>query len=368
MPTREGAVTGVLAVAVFLLATNLASGLMFVLDAMLASLLAVGAATSLVSVRGLAVRRLAPPRVIEGADVPIDVTVATGLRAVRPRSRYGAFALGGGPRWWSVEDGWDGARGRSVVPVTTGTPAVACTVVVPAARRGRVTFGPIVIGSRGALGLFAARRRFAVPGEITVWPRTFPLTGAALARFAVVDEGTDAQRARSAADFHGLRDYQPGDALARIHWRSTIRRGAPVVREFEQPTAPGTTIVIDLDRRQTPARLDALVRATASLLHHLMVLQRRPVTVVGWTETPVEWRAWEAAMDWLAGVAPSGPPVGAVLGALPAGVRDVIVVASSAAVAPPPGGIVVAPFEDLAGTAPLRGHLTYDADGRVSAW
>jgi uncharacterized protein (DUF58 family) len=371
VPTREGTVTGVLAVAVFLLATNLASGLMFVLDALLVSLLAVGAVTAVAPLRAVVARRVAPQRVTEGAAVPIEVIVTT-RNGAKPRTAAqpgrGAVGRGVGARLWSVEDGWEGARGRGVASASHDADSAACVVNVDALRRGRAQFGPIVVGSRGPLGLIAARRRFAVPGEIVIWPRVHPLSGAVAARFAQVDEGIDARRTRHAADLYGLREYQRGDALGRIHWPSSIRRGAPVVREFEQPVASGPTIVIDLDRRQRPARLDSAVRAAAALLHHLLVVQRRPVTLAGSSEALVELRAWEPAMDWLATVTPSGPPVSAVLAGLPPHARDVIVVASTGALEPPPGCVVVFPFDDLAGTAPLRGHLTYDSDGRVSAW
>jgi uncharacterized protein (DUF58 family) len=349
---------------------------MFVLDALLISLLVVGAVTSVAPLRAVSARRVAPNRVTEGAEVPVEVTIAVDRQhengPTPPRVRSGRHASG--LRLWSVEDGWEGARARAVVPVSPGEES-ACVLVVEALRRGRARFGPIVVGSRGPLGLIAARRRFTVPAETVIWPRIHPVTGAVLARLSQVEDGVDGRRTRHAADLYGLRDYQRGDVLGRIHWRSTIRRGTPVVREFEQPVARRTMLVIDLDRGQTPARLDSAARAAASLLHHFMIVQRRAVTLAGWTESLVELQGWEPAMDWLATVVPSGPPVGSVLAALPAalpaasaGTSDVVVVASTASVQPPPGAIVVVPFDDLVGTAPLRGRLTYDADGRVSAW
>jgi uncharacterized protein (DUF58 family) len=43
----------------------------------------------------------------------------------------------------------------------------------------------------------------------------------------------------------GIREYRAGDALRRIHWRSSARRGELVVREFEPPGIQTVAIVLD---------------------------------------------------------------------------------------------------------------------------
>ena len=47
-------------------------------------------------------------------------------------------------------------------------------------------------------------------------------------------------------DFHGVREYQPGDPLRRVHWATSARRGKLAVVEFERAYQQDVCIVIDL--------------------------------------------------------------------------------------------------------------------------
>ncbi len=352
MPTREGTAVAILAAAIFLLATNLMSGLMFVLDALLLSLLCVGAAGSVWPLHRLRATRRTPARGTEGLGVPIEIS----LEATR------------GGRFFAVEDGWTGSRARALVPHLAPGAPTPVTVTPKAARRGEYLLGPVEVTSRGMLGVFAARRRIVASGthRITIWPRTRPVPAQVLAHLAPALEGQTADRTREPADFYGVRDYHAGDSLARIHWRSSVRRGALVVREFENPRASAATLIIDLDRRQPPHRLDAAVRAAASVLR-LAHDRQVEMVLAGWDERPVEHRQWEAAMDWLAGVVPCGPPLDDTLPTL-AGTRGrVIVVTSTPAVPALTGLIAIVPAEDLASPDASTG-LVYTEDGAVQVW
>jgi uncharacterized protein (DUF58 family) len=254
-----------------------------------------------------------------------------------------------------------------VVPhVERAQPATAVVRVMPS-RRGRYAFGPVAVASRGAVGLFSARREIALGGQIIVWPRTRPVPPPALPLLApALDAAGAAQRTRQAEDLYGVRDYRPGDAASRIHWRSSARRAALVVREFERPVTRAATIVLDLDRRQSSERLDAAVRAAASVFA-LARDRGLDVILAGWGEARSERRSWEDAMDWLAGVAPTGPPVAEVLGAFSGGGRALIVVASGLPVPQDPAVIVIRPADDVP-DGPESGGLVYTADGTVQAW
>lgn len=349
MPTREGTVLLIVAGAIFLLATNLMSGLLFVLDALLVALVLVGAVTAARSVRGITVTRQVPPRGVEGQPVHVGITIS----AAR------------GARFLVVEDGWTGARARTLVPALEARRAATIQLHPTPERRGQFVLGPVEIASRGLVGLLTLRRRFALPDRIAIWPRITPVPKAALAYLApALDGRAEGHRTREAVELYGVRDYRPGDNLAHIHWKSSARRGALVVREFERPVDPRVAVVIDLDRTQPSAQLDATARAAGSLLWAARDA-RVDVTLVGWDEQFVERRGWESAMDWLAGVAPSGPPVRQVLAAIHERTqRHLIVVASSAPGPALPWVTPVVPTQE-AGTNPA---LVYTPEGTVQAW
>ncbi len=312
MPTREGTTTALLAGAVFLLATNLASGLLFVLDALLVALLLVGFGTAYLPVRGLRARQRVPAQGVEGAGLSIEITL---------ESRHAGRLL-------VVEGGWQGARARALAPhVIPGVASQVSLALVPP-RRGRFALDGLDVTSKGPLGLFTARRRIAAGGRITIWPRTHPVPPGVLAHLVPVAEGgSSGVRTRAAEDLYGVREFRSGDSPSHIHWRSSARRGALVVREFERPHSPGVAIVVDLDSRQGAAQMDATARTAASLL--LAALDRgADVVLTGWEEGPVEHRGREAGMDWLAAVAPCAPPLAEVLPRLRVAGRHMMVVAA----------------------------------------
>ncbi|MBM3471229.1 MAG: DUF58 domain-containing protein [Armatimonadetes bacterium] len=372
MPTREGTSALLLAGAVFLLATNLASGLLFVLDALLVSLLFVGAATAHVPLRRLRVEQQAPARGVEGVPLPVEITLES------PR----------GGRFFVVECGWSGARARALVPhAVPGVRATISLTVVPPVR-GRFALEPVTVASRGPLGLFAASRKFPANGGVTIWPRTRPVPSGVMAHLIpVLEGGSSGARTRQAEDLYGVRDYRWGDNPAHIHWRSSARRGALVVREFERPVTPGAAIVVDLDSRQSPEQLDAVVRAAASLFQAALD-READVVLTGWEEGVVQHRGREPAMDWLAGVTPCSPPVAEVLPKLAASGRHLIVVAANtgseawlgeswpggsrpAGGSWPEGVTPVLPAVRVAGASAGVGTasgLVYMEDGTVQAW
>jgi uncharacterized protein (DUF58 family) len=350
--TREGIVTLIIAVAVFLLATNLASGLLFALDAILVALLVVGAVTAYGPTRRITLSRRAPAHAVEGVAVSIETTVVADRAA----------------RFITIEEGWRGTRARAMIAhLAAGTPVTITVAVVPR-RRGHYTFAPAQIISRGPVGLVAVRRNIPSFERIVVWPQTQPVAREILATLLPANGGGGgAERTPAAEDLYGLRDYQRGDRLARVHWRSSLRRGVLVVRDYERPRALALTIIVDLDRRQSAHRLDAAVRAAASILH-AAVAMGADVVMAGWNGRYVERHGFETTMAWLAGLEPSGPPLAAVLDALPAGAsreRRLIIISSAGTPPPlPEGTTAILPAED----APGRGCFVYSADGTVHRW
>jgi uncharacterized protein (DUF58 family) len=109
-----------------------------------------------------------------------------------------------------------------------------------------------------------------------------------------------------------VRDYEHGDSLRRVHWRSTARRGQLMVKELED--APRDEIAVLLDAAASAVvgdSFDVQVRAAGSILDAYVRRGRRAVLVVeAATRTvqsvhsPVADR--RRALEVLAGVEPTG--------------------------------------------------------------
>ncbi len=78
----------------------------------------------------------------------------------------------------------------------------------------------------------------------------------------------------SGYDLHSIRDYQHGESLRRVHWRSTARRRRLMVKELEDSPRDEAAVLLDGDASgQTGPRgntsFDVEVRAAASVLNRL---------------------------------------------------------------------------------------------------
>ena len=106
-----------------------------------------------------------------------------------------------------------------------------------------------LVGS-DVLGLFRARRNLQWPeetAEITVAPALLPV-----AAFAPSGRGGRARRGTSRRarpgvgdELRGTRPYVAGDDMRQIHWKSTARTGALVMREWEQVGSAATMVIWD---------------------------------------------------------------------------------------------------------------------------
>ena len=103
-----------------------------------------------------------------------------------------------------------------------------------ARRRGVVRFAGVSIARTDPLRLCRALFRARAPQSVLVLPRRYRLPPITLPGQRRYQPGGVAQAASSgdSEEFFGLRDYQPGDALQRIHWKSFARAGKPIVKEF----------------------------------------------------------------------------------------------------------------------------------------
>ncbi|MEM6911670.1 MAG: DUF58 domain-containing protein [Verrucomicrobiota bacterium] len=117
-----------------------------------------------------------------------------------------------------------------------------------ATHRGILRLEGVEVWATDPLGLFKAKLRSeSRPDSLLVLPRRHALRlslQGARPREHSGGNSLAGQRGRS-DEYAYLRDYQPGDSLRRIHWKSWARHGHPVVKEFEQAFFPKRALVLD---------------------------------------------------------------------------------------------------------------------------
>lgn len=113
-------------------------------------------------------------------------------------------------------------------------------------QRGSFALGPTVIGSGDPFGFFSKSREIPAEKSLIVLPymvrlNHFPGPAGKL-------PGGRALRKKSlevTPYAAGVREYNPGDPLSRIHWRTTARKDRLMVKEFEQDPHADVWIMLD---------------------------------------------------------------------------------------------------------------------------
>jgi uncharacterized protein (DUF58 family) len=105
---------------------------------------------------------------------------------------------------------------------------------IPTHRRGVLQVGPVSVVRGDPLGLFERVHRRDDPVDLYVHPRTVSVDGQSLGFLRDLEGLPATDLSPDDVSFHALREYQPGDDLRHVHWRSTARVGTIMVRQYEE--------------------------------------------------------------------------------------------------------------------------------------
>ncbi|MGE5594690.1 MAG: DUF58 domain-containing protein [Hyphomicrobiales bacterium] len=183
--------------------------------------------------------------------------------------------------WLDVEDPstLPGHRSRRIVMIP---PRRSRNWVVdsPLRRRGLYDWGPLRVTSTDPFGLFRLTREFGRKQQILVYPPVVDLPHFAAPPANLPGEGRFRRRTHYVTpNASGIREWAPGDAFNRIHWRSTARTGELMVKTFELDPASDIYVIVDLERRVSAgsgeeSTEEYAVRIAASIARHYLVSNR----------------------------------------------------------------------------------------------
>jgi uncharacterized protein (DUF58 family) len=240
---------------------------------------------------------------LEGDDVKIEVRLASQRRLV--------------PARWTLREQIGRLGERSTILGADGH----ARYILRELPRGRYSFDGSVAVIEDPFGLERVEQPLDAPGALLVYPRLVELDR------LFSESGTRAHDGRrlllrrpSGFDLHSVREYEHGDSLRKVHWRSTARRAQLMVKELEDAPRDEVAVVLDADPGAVVGgSFDLQVRAAGSLLlSHVRRGRRAVLAINGSVPEQQAVRSaegdWRSALDLLAAVEPEpGPPLAALL-------------------------------------------------------
>jgi uncharacterized protein (DUF58 family) len=236
MLTRTGWLTAIIAIIAGVAGRLFAIVELFVIAAVLGSLVLITLAwVRMTAVRLRVSRVVTPARVHAGESTRIEVS-AKNTGAGRTPVLH-------------LSDPVAGTRGaRLHLAPLRGNDTAHAAYRLPTDKRGIVNVGPLQLEIADPFGL-ARRRAIAAPVQsVTIYPHVDTIRVPSLGG----DEDPHGAAIRTnklgqtSEEFFALRQYVLGDDLRRVHWKSTARSQELMVRQDENPWQDRTTIALDV--------------------------------------------------------------------------------------------------------------------------
>jgi uncharacterized protein (DUF58 family) len=153
-------------------------------------------------------------------------------------------------------------------------------------QRGYYPVGPLVMQTGDLLGATPVNELRVESEHIIVYPRVVPMQQLGLpthSPLAVLADRTPLFE--DPARIMGVRDYQRGDSLRRIHWTATASARRLLVKRYQPAIARETLICLNLNqddysqrRRYTATELSIV--AAASVANHVITQEKLPAGLV----------------------------------------------------------------------------------------
>jgi uncharacterized protein (DUF58 family) len=188
-----------------------------------------------------------PARAFSGERVTLHVRIANRKRLPLPLARMSIWLPEGlkasGPRGPHAHT----IRGFQRELYVPGRSEVVLDLPVGVRRRGEFWLEKVVVEASDPFGLAPVTKEFTPEADLLVMPE--PRIGIPVQILRRLPFGAPAQTARVFEErerFAGVRPYEPGDPLNRIHWKLTGHAAGLQVKLFEPTRTADVMFVLDL--------------------------------------------------------------------------------------------------------------------------
>ena len=148
-------------------------------------------------------------------------------------------------------------------------------------KRGYYQLGPLVLETGDLFGLHRRYRVLTEPHFLLVLPKVLPLAGYEVASKRPIGEVRMTYRLyEDPTRIAGVRAYERGDALNRVHWRATARTGTLHSKVYEPSTVAGATLLMEFhvaahEKKDEPHRSELAVTAAASIANAVYLMNQQ---------------------------------------------------------------------------------------------
>ena len=270
--TPEGKWFIFISIAIGFAAVNTGNNLLYLVLAMLLSLIIASGFLSEWGVKGLEIKRHFPPYIF--ALTPCGIL----LKVTNTKKYLPSFTL-------ELEEKVDGEHKGRLAYLFRISPGKTQSQIYRLSfpRRGLHQLHEPHLLTRFPFGFFIKGVRIKETREVVVYPPLVPWEEL-LPEISDRGEGSQSRpHMGRGEDIFAIREYVPGDTSRDIHWRSTAKRSQPMVKEYEQAGIKKVHIVLDtsVPKEATLSDLNLFegsVSKATSLVYHLL---KRPDFLVG---------------------------------------------------------------------------------------
>jgi len=261
--TREGLGFIMILIGVGLGAINTGNNLLYLILAMCCSFIVVSGILSEMSLKKLSVQGQAPPYLYAQEHGSVILKLSNHKKwepsysiRVKPAQSRQSFSLEPEPYFFFIPAG-----------ATMEKP-----VMLTAQKRGHLKISACRLTTRFPFGFFYKTKTIPLKLETVVFPSIHPVKLPEYSEAGLEGEGTVQPRGE---ELHAIREFQPGDSLSSVHWKSSAKTGNLRVKEFHSHNLQSYTVFLTLtdpasNRPVTGEVLEERVSEAASLIYHLI--------------------------------------------------------------------------------------------------
>jgi uncharacterized protein (DUF58 family) len=238
-PTRAGWGFLMIIMGVGFAALNTGNNLLYLVLSLLLAFLVLSGLLSESALRGIEVRRRLARELYAASDNRVLIEICNRQPKVpafalilEDRAEPDSLALDRLPR----------ERARRRRPETVGRvfalrigpeDSVSRSYVLRPPHRGPLRFHSVRVSTRFPFGLFLKSRTIALDGDALVYPEVEARTPRDTSDRDGARSGSQRQGAGHGSLVTGIREYEPGDPMRQIHWKTSLRRGELQVRDLD---------------------------------------------------------------------------------------------------------------------------------------